>query len=212
MPGCPYFLANTFGHLLAGLTLTGISTKQDVLRLETNPIGQFGVSIVTLLLIVVLTFIDPGPLKYVLFVVFSLLFGQILSSFVKQLAQQNVLSDTLMLTASVFLMMAFIGFFDKGNMLSWKMYLYSGLFGLILATFGIFFLANTEQEANILKKWISVGAVILFTLFVGYDVQVLQEHAKQCASNPDYVQESIDLYLDVINIFQGIGNLENLEN
>ena len=208
MPGCPYFIANTFGHLLAGLFLTGISTETDVLNLEKKPITHLGVLLFNIFLVFILVFINPGPFKYVLFVAFCLLFGQLLSSFVKRLKQQNVLSRTLLMATSVFLTMTVVGFLDKGNMLSWKIYLYSGLFGLILAIFGLAFLEKTEQEANTYNKWISVAVVVLFTLFVGYDIQVLKEHAKQCSSNPDYIKESINLYLDALNIFEGIGNLE----
>ena len=208
MPGCPYFLANTFGHLLAGLVLTGLSTEKDVLLLEKNPIAHLAALFFVIVLVLLLGFISPGPFKYTIFVVFCLMFGQILSSFVKHLKQRNVLNKTLVQVAVVFLTMTALGFLDKGNMLSWKVYLYAGLFGLVVAIFALPFLANTEQEANASNKWVSVAIVVLFTLFIGYDVQVLKDHAKQCRSNPDYVQESLNVYLDVLNLLEGIGNLE----
>jgi len=103
--------------------------------------------------------------------------------------------------------MTVVGFLDKGNMLPLESYLYAGLLGLIIATIGVALFAK-PSEAGKLHRWLSWFVVILFTLFIGYDVQVLKEHAKQCKSNPDYVQESINLYLDFLNLFQGVGSLE----
>ncbi len=208
MPGCPYFLANTFGHLLGGLTLTGISTEHPIVPdLEKKPITALVGVLFTFALLVAISFSEPGPFKYIAFAFFCLTLGQILSGFVKRLKQEQVLSSTLILVGTIFVSMTVVGFLDKGNMLSLESYLYAGLLGLIVATIGIA-LFSKPTEAGKLNRWVSWFVVILFTLFVGYDVQILKEHAKQCKSNPDYVQESIDLYLDFLNLFQGVGSLE----
>ena len=210
MPGCPYFLLQTFGHLLGGVVLTGLSTEHLYLTdIDKKPITHLFVVLLTFLLLLTIQFSDPGPFKYGVFVLFCVLLGQILSGFVKRLENEDVLSRTLLLTGAIFVSMTALAMFDKGNMLSWKAYLFVGLIGLLVATIGMMFLAKTPKEANRIQQWLSWFAVVLFTLFVGYDVQVLKEHARQCKRDPDYVQESINLYLDCLNIFQGIGNLSD---
>lgn len=209
MPGCPYFLANTFAHLLGGLTITGISTQHPfVADLEVKPITYIFAFIMSIVLLLVVLFSNPGPFKYIAFIALCATFGQILSGFVKRLKMENALSNTLILVGTVFLAMTALGLLDNGNMLSWKSYLFAGLIGLIIASLGLMFMAKNSKEASVFSQWLNWGIVILFTLYIGYDVQVLKEHAKLCKSNPDYVQESLNLYLDVLNIFQGIGDLD----
>lgn len=207
MPGCPYFLANTFAHLLGGLIITGISTENPFIEdFDGNMIPHIFASIIAFVLLFVVLLSNPGPFKYIVFIVLCVIFGQIISGFVKRLKMKNTLLSTLVLVGTVFLTMTVIGIFDKGNMLSWESYLFAGLLGLIVASFILLFMNKKSKEAAVFSQWLNWGIVLLFTLFIGYDVQVLKEHAKLCKSNPDYVQESLNLYLDILNIFQGIGN------
>jgi len=212
MPGCPYFIASTFAHLFGGFIVTGISTENPLIPdLDKKPItGIFGV-LVTLVLLVAVSFSDPGPFKYIVFGMFCVTLGQILSGLVKHLQQDQILSRTLILVGTIFATMTIVGFADKGNMLSWEKYLYAGLIGLVLATVGIAIFTKPDKETSSLKRVISWLIVILFTMFIGYDVQVLKENAKSCKSNPDYIQESMNLYLDFMNIFQGIGAIKATE-
>ena len=207
MPGCPYFLANTFAHLLGGLIVTGISTEYPFIPdFDGNMISHIFASIMAFVLLLVVLFSNPGPFKYIVCIAVCVIFGQILAGFVKRLKMKQTLLRTLVLVGTVFLTMTVIGIFDKGNMLSWGSYLFAGLLGLIVASFALLFMNKDSNEAAVVSQWLHWGIVLLFTLFIGYDVQVLQEHAKLCTSNPDYVQESLNLYLDILNIFQGIGN------
>ena len=208
MPGCPYFLLHTFGHLLGGLVITGLSTENLYWTdIDKKPITHIFVLVLTFLLLLTILFSDPGPFKYIVFVLFCIVLGQILSGFVKRLESEHILSSTLLLTGAIFIAMTGLALFDKGNMLSWKAYLFVGLVGLIVASIGVSLFAKTPKDAGRFQQWLSWFAVVLFTLFVGYDVQVLQTHAKACKQDPDYVNESINVYLDVLNLFQGIGNL-----
>jgi FtsH-binding integral membrane protein len=100
--------------------------------------------------------------------------------------------------------MTAIGLIDKGNMLDWGVYLSAGLIGLIFATIITSLMTQDKKEANTINLWISRLVVVLFTLYIGFDVEVLKVNAKLCKSNPDYVNESLNLYLDIVNLFSGI--------
>jgi FtsH-binding integral membrane protein len=206
MPGCPYFIANTFGHLLGGLLLTGISSENPLVdKIEKKPLTHLTLVLFTFFLIFALLYTETGPFKYLLFALFCGSTGQMLSGFVKRLQQENLLSNTLIIVGTIFTAMTAIGLLDKGNMLDWGVYLSAGLFGLIIAMIVTSFTTKTQKDADIAHLWFSRIIVVLFTLYLGFDVQILKEHAKMCSSNPDYVNESLNIYLDIINLFQGVG-------
>ena len=48
-----------------------------------------------------------------------------------------------------------------------------------------------------------VISVVLFTFILLYDTKKLQINAKNCKI-PDYVNESINVFLDIINIFANL--------
>lgn len=206
MPGCPYFIANTFAHLFGAVLVTGISTENPLFGdLHKKPMTHLALFLISIGLIMGIFYADVGPVKYGLFVVFSLLLGQILSGFVKRLKQENLLSNTLIIVGTIFACMTGIGMLDRGNMLSWGTYLGAALFGLIIAMIVTAFSTKTKADADTAHLWISRAILVLFTLYVGFDVEVLKVNATLCKSNPDYVNESINLYLDIVNLFVGAG-------
>ena len=208
MPGCSYFVGNTFAHLFGGLALTAISTENAAIKdMSKKPFSYIAMALATFLVLLVTLVLDAGFTKYAMFGAFCILVGQLLSGFVGKLQTEKTLFSTLIILGSIFVTMMFLGFSDKGNMLPYGTYLTAGLIGLIVSMILTAIFVRDEKEAETVHLWLSRVVVILFTLFLAYDVQVLKEHAKACKSNPDYVQESLGLYLDIINLFQGVGDL-----
>jgi FtsH-binding integral membrane protein len=206
MPGCPYFIANTFAHLLGGLFITGISTENPLVKkIEKKPLTHLALVIFSFFLLFALLYTESGPFKYILFALFSAVLGQTLTGFTKRLKQENLLSNTLIIMGTIFVCMTGIGLIDKGNMLDWGVYLNAALFGLVIAMVVTSITTKTKKDADIVHLWISRLVVILFTLYIGFDVQILKENAKLCKSNPDYVNESLNVYLDILNLFTGVG-------
>jgi FtsH-binding integral membrane protein len=207
MPGCPYFIANTFVHLFGSLFLTGISTEQPIFTdLDKKPLTHIALFVIVLLLLSFIINIENTALKYFLFIIFCILFGQILSGFVKRLRQENLLSDTLTIVAIIFVCMFGVGIYDKNNILKWTNYLYAGLVGLFIAILINSLIPKTQKIAQTTHMWLSRLVVLLFTLYLAHDVQVMKLHAKKCNSNPDYISDSLNVYLDIINLFTGVGD------
>jgi len=206
MPGCPYFIANTFAHLLGGLLVTGISTENPLVPgIEKKPLTHLALVLFSFFLLFALLFTESGPFKYVLFAIFCGTLGQTLTGFTKRLKQENLLSNTLIIVGTIFVCMTGIGLLDKGNMLDWGVYLSAALFGLIIAMVVTSMTTKTKKDADIVHLWISRLIVVLFTLYIGFDVEVLKVNARLCKSNPDYVNESLNIYLDILNLFTGAG-------
>lgn len=204
----------TYIHLLGALGVTAASS--------VRPISDSAVAyIIEIVLVFVLLFamlaISPGPLKYVLFALFAVVMGQLLAKFVARLKADNVLKDVLVTVAGIFLAMTALGFYDNQNILGVGPYLLAALFGLIVARvllmIGAFggASAGAVSSANNILSW--VGAA-LFSVYVAYDTQRLKElplglggRGRRSRSSPDYVDASLGLFLDAINLFENVGDI-----
>ena len=206
MPGCPYFLANTFLHIFSGIVLTGLSAENPVLGdLSKKPLTHLLFFLFTFGLVLIVSGLPVGSVKYLLFGLLCFALGQNVSGLEQRLKQKGLLTSVLLYTGVVFGTVMTIALLDPQNMLSWQFYLTTALLALVCAlVFSALFIEDPSTK-NTISQWLARFTVVLFTLFIGFDVQVLKENAKLCAGNPDYVGESLALYLDVLNLFTGIG-------
>ena len=208
MPGCQYFIANTFFHFFVAILVTGISMENNIIvDIEKKPLTHLILSVFTIFLLLMVIYMENGPLKYVIFAIFCLSFGQMLSGFAKVFHDDNLFTDSLLISGSLFLSMATIGFIDKGNMLGWGACLYAGLIGLIISMGATYYMSKDKKKANSIYAWISRGFILLFALYTAFDVEVLKVNAKRCVSNPDYINEALHLYIDYANLYSSIGNI-----
>ena len=59
----------------------------------------------------------------------------------------------------------------------------------------------------------SYAFILLFSLFLLYDTKLLQVKASKCISlnkigiKPNYPRESLGIFLDILNLFTNIGNV-----
>ena len=207
MPGSPNFIRNTFLHLLGGLLTTALSAENPIFGdINKKPMTQF-VMIIVLLGSLFLVNVTPiGLPKYALYAVMCILLGQNLTALEQRLSVQGTLQWHIFITAGIFIIMAGIGAFDSQNLLEWETYL-----GLTLGTLLISMICSAlffeGDKRNTTSLWINRVAAVLFAMYIGFDVEVLKANAK-LGGTPDYIKESIALYLDVINLFTGISNSE----
>ena len=214
MAGCPGFIGMTYLHLALASVFTAIATRYDFL-------GKVGIDmkkwynllillVLSIILVFVLTYLKPGPLKYIVFFVFIFCIGTSLRDIADKLDQKDLLLDVLATVSSVFVAMTALGFYDKQNFLGFGPYLFAGLIGLILARLGLgvanFVGAPTATVSGV-NQILSVLATLLFSIYLAYDTQMLKKMASECKSNPDYINGAIGLYLDIINLFVNIGDL-----
>lgn len=200
------FIPIVYLHLLAGTALTFGSSEYP---LATDSLSILGVVIATFLILFVLLFLSPGPLKYVVAALFCAALGQMLSALVKKLEHKQLLTQVLVSVLGIFAAMTVVGFVDNQNMLGFGGYLLAGLVGLILARVGLLiamglpFGADSKAVStfNTALSWIGTA---LFSVYVAYDTQRLKIDARSRKA-PDYVESSLDLYLDFINLFQNVG-------
>lgn len=194
------FIGITYLHLTAALGITAVSAEYP---LSTSPM----VSIVQFLLLFVLIFMiswaKPGPYKYMLFIAFAYLFGQILAPVVQRAEEKGILREVLASVAGIFVAMTILGFADNQHFLQFGPCLIVALIGLIVARLILIFAGMSSPDStdftkiNTLLSWFST---ILFAAFVAYDTQLLKLRQKKPY---DYVNSSLGLFLDIVNLFSG---------
>jgi len=213
---CKHFIAKTFAHTAVGVGIAAVSAEYPVLfnALEDS-LGSSGwtallIFIASFALIFVLPALPANtPLKYVAAISFAYVIGQLSGTLVERLDEQNILARTLFLATGVFVGMVLVGLYDKNNMLGFGPYLFGALIGLIVAQIILFILTVTtaiqKEQYFQGRKLLSFFGVGLFSLFAAYDTQVVKLHARQCKKQGDYVNESLGLFLDFVNLFQNLG-------
>jgi len=75
------------------------------------------------------------------------------------------------------------------------------LSGILLKIFTAIF--AKRKTANNISYYTSYVFIVLFSLFILYDTKKLQVNAKKCVI-PDYINESMGVFLDVLNLFSSI--------
>lgn len=213
---CKHFIAKTFAHTAVGVGIAAVSAEYPVLfntinsEIHSRGWTAFLLAITSLALIFVLPALPANtPLKYVAAVSFAYVIGQLSGTLVERLDEQNILARTLFLATGTFVGMVLVGLYDKNNMLGFGPYLFGALIGLIVAQIILFILTVTtaiqKEQYFQGRKLLSFFGVGLFSLFAAYDTQVVKLHARQCKKQGDYVNESLGLFLDFVNLFQNLG-------
>lgn len=86
---------------------------------------------------------------------------------------------------------------------SWGTYLLIALFSLIISRVVEIFITIKYPEYKTNNKAISYISIIIFSLILMYDTKKIIVNAENCY-NPDYINESLSLLLDSINIFSNL--------
>ncbi len=205
----PLFLTITYLHLFIS---TVITTASRVFPLSKSLYAGIAFMIVSIGILFFLLQMRPGPMKYVVFFILCLAIGQMFGPFDKAITEGNTIRNTLVMVAGIFGGMTILAFIDSGNFLGLGPYLFAGLLGMIIARLGLTFYAGEKgitEEVKTWDVWLSYAGTALFALYTAYDTQKLKEYGKSLGrtGKPDYVNASLDLYLDVLNLFVNVEDI-----
>ena len=145
----------------------------------------------------------PSWLKFIIFCVFSAIWGYMFSSVRSIVGEENV-KMAMMGTISIFaLMFAFgVGLILSGIRLGYKfglMLFYSLLTLIIFKIMQIFI-----PTSSLTKKILVIISLLLFSVYIVYDTNsILQRNY-----NGDFITASMDYYLDILNIFSSLLSFE----
>lgn len=135
-----------------------------------------------------------GICKYVMLLIFSSSISYIVSNMLVYYDPQTIILAT-GLTLTDLLLMTIISFFI--NIYSYfTEFLFISCLSLILL--GII---NTIMMSNFLQLIIAFSGSIVFSGFIIYDTKMIVSNKYRVYSRNDFVLASINLYLDIINLF-----------
>lgn len=201
----PGFMGSVFGFFALALlvttsgTFTGFWLAGTNPALFSNPVLFYGAIILELIMAFTAhRWSREVPLGYAVFGFFAFLSGFTL---VPILAVAGAVGGAMMIVKAlfasvcVFAAAGLYGWTTKTNLLGMGGFLFMALIGLIaISVLGIFI-----PWSNTMEMVISGGAILLFSGFVMYDIQVLQ---RTNLANP--LLGAILLYINFINIFVSI--------
>ncbi len=121
--------------------------------------------------------------------------------------QKAIIPEVAASMIGIFLGMTVLGFMDKGGFYGLFPYLFVALLGLLIGRLVLFIMSLTgesKEEVNTGGKVLSWVGTILFALFVGYDTAELKKEARKKITKPDYIDSSLGLFLDIVNLFVNI--------
>ena len=202
------FVGTTYLHLAGATALTALSASTPI---TTIPYWNFITAVVSLVFFIILLFMAPGPLKYAVFVAYLLFLGQALSEYAKTLGAKGLLDEVIGSVFGIFLAMSVAGYYAGNHILRFGPLLFIALVGLIIGRLGLIVAGVTDTvsmsalvETNSVLSWIGT---VLFSVFVAYDTAQLQARARLREKNPDYIDASMGLFLDIINLFRNVGDI-----
>jgi len=198
------YIAYTYLHLAAGLGLTAVSAEYPLSKSPWVNLAEF---IAIFCLIYGMFLNKPGPIKYILAVLFCVLIGQTLWPVVEDAENKKILREVLASVFGIFLAMTALAFYDRGNILGFGPYLFAGLVGLILARIVLLVLQISDPNSIDFTKTYTLlnwAGTVLFSVYIAYDTQVIKYRARKPY---DYVDLSLGLFLDIINLFVNVEQL-----
>jgi hypothetical protein len=192
-----------FANLIVQLGIT----YYTFMHTPTNkimPLQRFFIIIFMFILIFVLVYPMPSWIKFILFSIFSILEGLLLSS-IKTPSNGKLIQMAISgaITIFVFFFTAALALMGLGVYLTNQFGLFLFFALLFLIVFGIInLLAGT---ATIMQKTFAFIGFIIFSLYIVYDTHKILRREYM----GDFVTASLDYYLDIINIFLDIFTLNN---
>ena len=212
---CPNYMLNSYLYLILSMSIL-ISTifTLEHIKVDLNKLfagnTRFLLLILSFILIIGVTIISPNYFltKHILWLLFIAVSGIFLYPLLveNKLAFYHTASTTFLLIA-VLTLVTFI----KPDMIkdSYFMPLFIGLITLLISRISSNLLSNWGFiDNNKFGKIYSYITIILFSLFTMYDTKEIIKNAENCI-NPDYINQSLNLFLNSLNIFTSSYDINN---
>jgi len=180
-----------------------IITNNHPFFVDTNTIVAY---VVLFFLIIILVYVPMPPwLKFIVFSLFSAIFGVILA-YRKSRYDPNTIKTAVLGTISIFVSMFAFGVALIASNIQLSTMFGLGLFYALLFMLMIIFV-QFFLKSSLLYKIIVVSLLMLFSIYIVYDTnQILQRDY-----SGDFITASLDYYLDIIHIFSNLLSLSNFD-
>ena len=135
-----------------------------------------------------------------LYVIYSILMGMSLS-YIFLIYTTASIFKTFLIAASMFGVMAVVGYTTKTDLTKFGSFLFMALIGIIIASLVNFFMHSAR-----LDYIISIAGVLIFTGLTAFDVQKIKQIGNAGINDGDLmakitIHAALTLYLDFLNLF-----------
>jgi FtsH-binding integral membrane protein len=190
------FLIKVFANLIAQLGITYYVMMNY--KADPKKTGLYwGLVIIQFMIIIILALVPmPSWLKVILFSLFSVIAGYLLS-ILKQVYDPNLIQTAILGTISIFGVMFLFGasliMFGVKLGLQFAAFLFYALLLLIIVQIVTLFSGSSSG----FMKGLTIFSLILFSIYIIYDTNnILQREYYG-----DFITASLDYYLDILNVF-----------
>ena len=196
------FLIMIFANLITQLGITYyVMSNTNVTEKDFNSLKDTLLFISTLVIIFILVLVPmPNWLKFILFSVFSYIWGIFLAEFKFKLNDNGLINMAMLGSIGFFIVMFLVGvvLLATGIQLGLKTGLFLFISLLILIIAKIF--PSLFHKSSILIKSLSAIGIVIFSGYIIYDTNTILQRNY----HGDFITASLDYYLDILNIFSNL--------
>lgn len=199
------FLLKVFSNLIFQLLVTFVVAFNINSELLNKNMYFWLLILFQFLIIVVLAFVPMHPMiKFLLMTIFSACWGLIFGK-IKEYVSPEIIKTAILGVLGIFVSMFLISLLmlTVGIKLGFKFGLFLFFALLLLIVLNIVLFVMKEQDTY--RKIIATVSIILFSFYIIYDTQTILERDYY----GDFITASMDYYLDVMNIFINLIDLQN---
>lgn len=206
IPTCDGYVTNVYLYVLLGLLITAFTllfiSKRRYAITNVKKLIAFVIAMVAMFSIFA---IKPQNvlLNHTVWLIFVIAMAVLMFSIWRYSEYRGTLTSTMISIAIIFSVLTTVSFMRPDLIkLSWGSGLTIALLAGILA--GILpILFSSAKPSKSYYKWLSAFFVFVFMMLIMYDTKFLIEKSKVC-TYPDYPQDSLGLFLDILNLFNNI--------
>ncbi len=206
---CDNYVLNTYLYFILswGVILATTTTLKNLdVKLNDLFSGPFTIllALSSICLLVGLLFIPPKLFftKHFLYIAEMILLGiTIYPYFVNN---KSLFYHVAITTLAILVLLSLITY-SVPNLVkdSWFIYLFISLIALFIARITELVITYRNKKRPKFSRWVSYISILVFSLFIMYDTKKVLVNADKCV-NPDYINESINLVLDSLNLFSSL--------
>ncbi len=220
---CNNFIVNSYLYIGLGVVLLGLFTYAlEYYNINFNFMTTILAFILTLVFIFIFAWVRTQKnylLNHLIWLALIIGFSIMIYPMISLPNYKPYINRTIMIVACIFFVMTlmvylFPKFFESTyGMLG--MGLFVALISVIIVeiVYMIYKVSTKQLEYTEFNKYISYFVIVLFSVFISYDTQTLRIRSKTCKESnmfnyPNYPYESLDIILDLINLFVRILSLQ----
>ncbi len=222
-PTCNNFIVNSYLYIGLGVVLLGLFTYAfEYYNINFNLYTTILAFILTIILIFGFSYIRTQKnyfLNHLLWLLLIIGFSIMIYPIVNIPKYKPYINRTIMIVACIFFIMTLMVYifpkFFETNYGILGMGLFVALLSVIIieVIYLIYKVATKNFEYTNFNKYITYFVIILFSVFISFDTQTLKQRSKTCKESnmfnyPNYPLESLDIILDLINLFVRILSLQ----